>query len=111
MVAILFCDESGNTGPDWGNRDQPIWVHGGWLTPNSRDLTTFRDGIVRHKRRHRLQSTELKSSSIVKRGNSSEILRDFFQLGKDLSAVPIFYVADKAFLLGAKIVESYFDPG
>lgn len=110
MVAVLFCDESGNTGPDWANIDQPIFVHGGWLVPDDTDLSPFDDGIERLKHQYNLRSPELKTSQILKRTKASAILRDFFRLGMDLAAIPLFHVADKAYLLGAKVVETYFDP-
>lgn len=110
MVAVLFCDESGNTGPDWANADQPIFVHGGWLVPDDAGISLFHDGIARLKHDYNLKSLELKTSRILKRQNSSAILRDFFRLGMDLAAIPLFLAADKAYLLGAKVVETYFDP-
>lgn len=34
MKATFYCDESGTTGKDWSNEQQPFLVYGGWLVLN-----------------------------------------------------------------------------
>ena len=110
MGATFYCDESGNTGTDWGNVDQPIFIHGGWLVRDETSKSQIIAGIRQLRAKHRLGALELKSRQISRRRNSSEIFREFFTLGLKQGALPFFQVADKDYLVAAKAVETYFDP-
>lgn len=107
--ATFYCDESGNTGVHWGDSDQPVFVHGGWLIPEVHQgalLTAIPD----LRRRHRLNAPELKWQQLAKRDTGPAIFRDIFETVLDNSAVPFFQVMDKDYLLAAKAIETFFDP-
>ncbi len=101
----LFLDESGNTGSDWLNPDQPYFVYGGWLIPDAqcvgaREIIKTVFWFSKAK--------ELKSKDIL-----SGKRRYFFEMVEllidEAHALPVFVVADKSYMVAAKIVETFFD--
>lgn len=107
MEATFFIDESGNTGTDWLNDNQPFFTYGGWLVPNDKlDLIEkYLKGYIEKE-----QSDELKSKNIFKRTDGLNMFSDIYiQLLEEFSAIPFFIVADKKFMIAAKIVETFFD--
>lgn len=110
MQPTFYCDESGYTGTDWANPDQPVFIHGGWLIPDADAVVHIIKEMDEIRRRYRLRAPELKSGQLLRRHNSSGIFREFFSLGLRHGALPFFQVADKDYLIAAKTVETYFDP-
>ena len=107
--ATFYCDESGNTGVHWGDPDQPVFVHGGWMIPaiHQDALLATLPGL---RARHRLNAPELKWQQLAKRDNGSAVFRDIFEAMLADAAVPFFHVMDKDYILAAKAVETFFDP-
>lgn len=107
--ATFFCDECGYTGADWMNPDQQVFVHGGWLVPDAaRDSLEGEISAIR--REYRINVAELKWKRLRRRSDASQVFSSFFDLLLRNGCIPIFLVADKAFLTAAKIIETYFDP-
>lgn len=107
--ATFYCDESGNTGVHWGDPDQPVFVHGGWMIPETKKdalLATIPD----LRQRHRLNAPELKWQHFAKRDGGAAIFRDFFDTILAHGAMPFFQVMDKDYILAAKATETFFDP-
>jgi hypothetical protein len=109
VPAKFFCDESGHTGADWGNPDQPYFVHGGWLVMTEREqaITT---GFAALRRHFRLAAQELKWKHVSRRSNSTEIIQAIFDLVLTNECVPFFLVMDKNYITAAKVIETFFDP-
>ena len=107
--ATFFCDESGNTGVHWGDPDQPVFVHGGWLIPNANQDALLAE-LPFFRRRYQLNATELKWQQLARRANGSAIFRDIFELMLANSSIPIFLAMDKDYAIAAKAVETFFDP-
>jgi hypothetical protein len=109
QAATFFCDESGNTGANWADPDQPIFVYAGWLVPDDAvaGIVSALDGL---RAEYRIRGTELKWSAIGKRANGAAIFRTVFDLLLHNAAMPFFFVADKDYQTAAKIVETFFDP-
>jgi hypothetical protein len=108
-AATFYCDESGNTGVNRANPDQPVFTYAGWLVPRGVEnaLISALDGI---RERHRIQGGELKWSKIGKRANGAAIFRAMFEFFRQNASVPFFLVADKDYQTAAKIIETFFDP-
>ncbi|NNU96414.1 DUF3800 domain-containing protein [Anoxybacillus sp. EFIL] len=107
MEYTFFIDESGNTGTDWLNKDQPFFVYGGWLIPNEKidNVNAYISEFIKKE-----QSGELKSNKILKRNDGYKIINEIFNsMVCKFSALPIFVVVDKEFMVAAKIVETFFD--
>lgn len=107
--ATFFCYESGNTGVNWGDRDQPVFVHGGWLIPHANQDALLAE-LPLFRRRHQLNATELKWQQLARRANGSAIFRDIFEVMLANASVPIFLAMDKDYIAAAKAVETFFDP-
>lgn len=105
----FYCDESGNTGVNWGDPDQPVFVHGGWMIPSIHQGNLLA-ALPVLRERHRLKAAELKWQQLAKRGNGSAVFRDIFETMLANAAVPFFHVMDKDYLLATKAVETFFDP-
>lgn len=105
----FYCDESGNTGVHWGDPEQPIFVHGGWLVP-IRGVANIMGGVAELRRRNRLNAPELKWQQLARRNDPGAIFRDFFKTVLDHGGLPFFWVMDKDFITSAKVVETFFDP-
>jgi len=107
MEATFFIDESGNTGTDWLNNDQPFFTYGGWLIPNQKRemVETFLYDYISME-----QASELKSKYVFRRTGGLELFSNIYnRLIYEFSAVPFFKVVDKKFMVAAKMVETFFD--
>lgn len=101
----LYFDESGNTGSNWMNKDQPYYVYGGWLIKKEQKNNA-------EKEIKRIFSSsnakELKSSYILER-KKPEFKQLMDYMLSDIFAIPVFGVVDKRYMIAAKIVETFFD--
>lgn len=107
MKSTFFIDESGNTGTDWLNSEQPFFIYGGWLIQDKyiESVNNYIDNLLKNEQAH-----ELKSSNILKRKNGMNICTEIIQtLIDNFYALPIFLAIDKEFMVAAKIVETFFD--
>lgn len=103
--ASLFFDESGNTGTNWLDQNQPYYVYGGWLVLEDK-REQAESGIK--KIFHDSKAKELKSSYILeKKRPQFKQFMDF--LLSEIAAIPVFGIADKKYMIAAKIVETFFD--
>lgn len=109
VSARFYCDESGNTGTHWGDPDQPIFVHGGWMVPDE-DAVGITADIAELRTRHRMNAPELKWQQLARRNSPGTIFREYFRMMFDHRCLPFFWVMDKDFITGAKVVETFFDP-
>ena len=107
--ATFYCDESGNTGVHWGDPDQPVFVHGGWMIPTSHQDALLTE-LTLIRQRYRLNAPELKWQQLARRANGSAVFRAIFEVMLANAAIPFFHVMDKDYILAAKAVETFFDP-
>lgn len=103
--ARLFFDESGNTGTNWMDENQPYFVYGGWLVMDEKKEAAEKE----IKRIFGGSSAkELKSSNVhFRKIREFKELIDVFLF--EIDAVPVFGVADKSYMVAAKIIETFFD--
>ena len=104
----FYCDESGNTGTNWLDFDQPILVHGGWLLPLGSEAT-IAESVSEFRRGYRLTAPELKWSQL-ERPSRDGAFRELFEVCLSCGALPFFMVMDKQYAVAAKVVETFFDP-
>ena len=109
MKVIVHCDESGNSGDNYLESEQPFYVLAGWITPaNKLDEAS---GVVQKTLNNICpQRTELKAGAFLKNELRKNAAVDMFtQLGA-LGCMPIMVVAEKLYCLTGKIVETFLDP-
>lgn len=107
--AVLYCDESGNSGPNYLDRQQPFYVLAGWVVPDSSSERAWL-AVERVRQRISPQADELKSSSVLRgerqKREGAQLFYEFGQMG----AVPLYLIAEKRYCVAGKIVETFLDP-
>lgn len=104
--ALVYCDDSGNTGENYLDPQQPFFALAGWWVSTDREpdaIAVVRDHLKNH-------SKEIKGATLLKSGKGQRsILSLIRQLGQ-ASCVPIFVLAEKKYCVAGKIVETFLDP-
>jgi hypothetical protein len=104
----LYCDESGNTGKNFGDRAQPVFIEAGWYVRHE-EAAGIAEKIERLERREGYSNKEVKGAKLLKSGKGRGFLRAVSEtMGH--SAIPYFYLVEKRYAICAKMVESLFDP-
>ena len=107
--AVLYVDESGNSGSNYLDHNQPFYVLAGWLVPDRGNVEAW---IAVEEVRQRLspQAGELKSAVLLKgerqKTEAAELIRRYGNLG----AFPLYLIAEKRYCVAGKIVETFLDP-
>lgn len=102
-----YIDESGNTGTDWFNNDQPYFVYGGWIIPNDNinEVEDFMKSLL-----SKTQAPELKSKNFYsKKYAMSDFNSIYFKMINDFNALPVVGITNKKYMIAATIVETFFD--
>ena len=101
----LFLDESGNTGANWLDPNQPYFVYGGWLIMDDpyEKAVDIVEKTFSFSKAHELKSKYI----LTHKRNSFFIMAD--ALMTECYALPVFCVADKRYMIAAKICETFFD--
>lgn len=99
----LYFDESGNTGTNYLDDRQPYFVYGGWLIEKekSKEICERIEQIFCQSK-----AKELKAKNKLNYGKIKEL---FDMMIFDFGAMPVFGVADKKYMVAAKIIETFFD--
>lgn len=103
----IFCDESGNTGPNYLDEENQFFVIAGWILPSS--LAHDTSHIERFLQDNGIED-EFKGSGKISRPKWQKIFFDFFHVLGQNRCVPIFMVAEKKFSIAAKIIETLLEP-
>lgn len=98
----LYFDESGNTGTNYLDERQPYFIYGGWLVEKDRECEICK-GIKNIFQNSKAK--ELKAKKGIKYKQIKELLNMMFEMG----AIPVFGVADKKYMIAAKVIETFFD--
>lgn len=103
VMLELYLDEAGNTGTNFLDDKQPYFVYGGWLIEKEKE-NEICEGIERIFCNSKAK--ELKA----KKGLKYDKIKELFDMMMfDFHAIPVFGVADKKYMVGAKIIETFFD--
>lgn len=103
----VFCDESGNTGSNFLDPDQPVYVLAGWgvkfddllLASAEVDSCHNRCGIRGELHTKKLLKTQKGCKA------SADLIGNLFAL----PCLPIFTIVEKRYAVAAKIVDTYLD--
>ncbi|MGD9692376.1 MAG: DUF3800 domain-containing protein [Phycisphaerales bacterium] len=107
--AVLYVDESGNSGPNYLDQSQPFYVLAGWLVPDRGNEEAW---VAVEEMRQRLspQAGELKSAVLLKGERQKREAAELFRRYGGLGAIPLYLIAEKRFCVAGKIVETFLDP-
>lgn len=105
MKYTLYLDESGYTGANWLDYDQPIFVFGGVL---------IREDLLEDIQKDFVNTfnviDEFKSSNYFYEPRHYRFANEYVLRLLEKGTIPFFLVCEKRFLLAAKIIEYFFDP-
>lgn len=107
--AVLYVDESGNSGSNYLDQNQPFYVLAGWLVPDRGNEEAW-VAVEDVRRRLSPQARELKSAVLLKGERQKREAADLFRRYGSLGAIPLYLIAEKRFCVAGKIVETFLDP-
>jgi hypothetical protein len=106
---VVYCDESGNTGSNYLDPQQPIYVLAGWWVRSDSERKA-EDIIIAHLGLASGTEKETKGSRLVRRLRGQRTILTLFRELGALGCVPVFVLAEKRYCVAAKIVETFLDP-
>ncbi len=103
----LFCDETGNSGSNFNDPAQPLYIEGGWFVAHEKRAAL--EAVFAEIERSfnfgpKTKGTNLKGSP---RGQKC-LAAALDAVSRD--ATPFFYLVEKRYFVCAKAVETFFDP-
>lgn len=107
--ATVYCDESGNSGPNYIDAAQPYYVLGGWVVPDAR-VVDVAVAIEEFRSQHFPQRDELKAAAVLRNDSSKMRCVELFRTLGRMHCVPMFLVAEKRYCVAGKIIETFIDP-
>lgn len=108
MNYAIYCDESGNSGGNFLDSQQPFYVLAGWMVERNIDYRA-KNRVIDFKKLYYPDKTELKGSEILRSNRGQQNTNILFsEIGTYCS--PFFIIAEKRYCLAAKMVEAYLDP-
>jgi len=104
----LYCDESGNSGPNYLEQGQPVHILAGLAVPEPA-ADHFRALLDDFKAR-RPQAAELHGVDLMKSGAGQRGILNFLSSAFSIGCLPIWSAAEKRFCIAGRIVETLLDP-
>jgi hypothetical protein len=107
-----YLDESGNSGPNLEDVAQPIYTLVGILTPGDGDALTARILNQAAQETNLVLGPDPKGKNLLKpdRERGWRFASRLFDLVGESGCVPFWVLAEKRYVIGAKIVETFLDP-
>lgn len=103
----VFCDESGNTGANFLDPDQPVYVLAGWGVKFDDLLSAA--AVVESCRSKYGIAGELRAKKLLRTQKGCKVAADLIGNLIALRCVPIFTIVEKRYAVAAKIVDTYLD--
>lgn len=107
--AVVYCDESGNSGPNYLDQAQPYYVLGSWVVPDAQ-VVEVAVAIEQFRSRYFSQRDEMKASAVLRNDRTKLHCVDLFRTLGRLQCVPLYLVAEKRYCVAGKIIETFIDP-
>lgn len=104
--SLIYCDESGNDGPNYLNEQSPFYVLAGWVVPENAIVNASIE-MESLRQAHCRDAPELKFKTF--RGKPWAVTASMCRLGQ-IGLVPMYLVAEKRYCVAGKIVETFLDP-
>lgn len=107
--AIFYCDEAGNTGPNYIDPQQPFYALGAFAVPADQ-VHEAAAQIELHRQRYWPQARELKAASILTRERGRRGAVSLIKALGMAGCVPLYIILEKRYCVAGKIVETFLDP-
>lgn len=104
----IYCDESGNTGSNFLDEKQPLYVVSGWMIERNSSYRA-KEKVISLRKENFPHMKELKGARLLKTSKGRSFCSNFLKEMGQVGCVPFFIVAEKRYCLAAKIVEAFFD--
>jgi len=105
----LYCDESGNSGPNLLDTTQPVYVLGGWVVP-AKDAAAVEHVVRRVLAPPIAGPREIHGTRFLKTRRGQAAFEGFIAAMCASGAWPVFIIAEKRYWIAGKIVETFLDP-
>jgi len=106
---IIYCDESGNSGANYLDCEQPLYVLAGWAV--AKDAVVNASVLVERIRQVFCpQRKELKAAAFLNNEQGKTRAAEFIRELGSAGCVPLIVVAEKRYVVTGKIVETFLDP-
>lgn len=106
---IIYCDEAGNSGPNYLEQAQPFYVLASWVIPYDM-LADVAAAIELCRLRYCAQSQELKASNLIKSAGGKRAIIDLIKTFGKIGCIPVFELLEKRYCIAGKVVETFLDP-
>lgn len=107
-IIDVFFDETGNTGDDFAQTDQPFFVLAGWVVPRtSVDAAVAQVRAIVERRQD--PSAELKGSRMLRSPQGRELMVELVEGLLDSGCLAIVALYEKAWTMAAKLVAHLVD--
>lgn len=106
---IIYCDEAGNSGPNYLDPAQPFYVLAAWAVPVAR-VADVAGGIELLRQRLSPQATELKSTRLLQNDSGKQAVTELFTKFGSYDCIPLIVIAEKRYCIAGKIIETFADP-
>jgi hypothetical protein len=103
----VFCDESGNTGSNFLDADQPVYVLAGWGVKFDGLLSA--SALVESSRSRYGIRGELRAKNLLKTQTGCKAAADLIDKLSAHRCFPIFTIVEKRYAVAAKIVDTYLN--
>ncbi len=103
----VFCDESGNTGINLVDPQQPILVVGGWVVPATKSNQA--NELVARLMKPTID--ELHGIKLLRTSKGRKIILKLILGLCELNCLPVSVVAEKRYILAYTILDTFLDPG
>ena len=105
----FFCDESGNSGPNYLDPQQPVHALAGWAVAEDH-LDAAEEQVRKYRLSLGTQGRELHGTRVLRSGSGQSKTATLFRNLKTVGCAPVFVIAEKRYCVGGKIVETFMDP-
>lgn len=105
----LFLDETGNTGSRFWERNQPVYIEGGFII-EKRYQDKIRAKIVALEQAYPQFNVEIKGSKLVTHSKGQHFISGVLEMMGQNRSIPFIYVCEKRYCVAAKAVETFLDP-
>lgn len=105
----VYCDESGNSGANYLDPEQPFYVLGGWMVPTTA-IVEATVAVEKIRQECCPQREELKAAVFLKNEHRKRDAVALFKALGDLGCSPLIVAAEKRYCVAGKVVETFLDP-
>lgn len=106
---FVFCDESGNTGANYVDLKQPVYILTGWIVRLD-SMNEIERTISSHFNDVGITSKDFKNLGFLKLRSGQKTILKLLDNLLQLQCLPLFAFAEKRYCICGKMVDTFLDP-